>query len=109
MKSLYFTIIFILLVLNSCVHNSTYIRHSDLHQIQSVNLEVVNLQKQHLEIQVCYIEQDTCYNLSVQKEYSDFKYLENRRVIKIDSSYYIRSRVKSKRILSKYYNRDIKF
>ena len=98
-------------MLCSCAKNTSYIRYTDLHHVELQRLKLDKVNKDSVMVSFCRSKLDTCNAKQYGFRISDvrFEYLEGKRVIRIDSSYYIKARIKNKRIKETYYNRDVNF
>lgn len=108
-------LIFTILVLNSmfffysCSKQSTYIRYTDLHHVEITYLTLTESSKDSIQVLMFQHKNDTLQFVSISNNDSLLTFIEGKKVVKIDSSYFIRKDVKNDQIIGTYYNRDVKF
>lgn len=104
----------ILVLLTSC--SKIYYRPTDLHHASSTSLKIkdkntvvvtVNKKGEISDTTINYIRCGIFEDTFIRKECLIF--LEHRKVIRFDSSYWIKEGTKNKRIIEGYINQDIKF
>lgn len=105
MKIIYFII---LVLLTSCAKTYRYIYYSDLpHQKGKEILVIKNDSVCSINCLMPEIKNCDCDFVKISKE--RYEFLEMQRVVKLDSIFYIRNNVQSKRIYKKYTNRVLNF
>ncbi len=108
--SVKFLLASLLLLFVSCSNFNTYVRFSDMHHVDYAEIEVHKIGKDSVELRDLNIG-NSIEQTSIKICLSDtnFSFKEGKKVIKYNGSYYVKKSVKNKRILSTYYNHDIKF
>lgn len=99
----------ILIALCSCSDVKTYVLHSDLPHQESYTL--LYLKKDSICTTNCkHMELDSCNcNFKPINKNQIINYHARKRVLEIDSIFYIKKFVKSKKINEKYTNRFVRF
>ena len=95
----------------ACSKETTYVYYSDMPH--NTTRATMTSRNDSLEYNECFIANDSCISsirsIKSWQQQVEVEFLENNKVLRLDSFYYIKEGVKSKDIFDQYVNRVVKF